>query len=300
MVEVARQDFVMDDGRALRGLVADVDAEVVLVYCHGTPFPPVPFEHLATETANRGLGLVCWARPGYHGSTSQPHRRVASFISDARRVLDELDVTETIAFGWSGGGPHALSLGAGLHDRCRVVVTVGSVAPPDLDDLDWMAGMGSENVAEFDAALRGGEEFSAYLEAEATSFGSMSVEKLALSMASLISDVDAAALSEVGMAEMLSSSIRVATSTGINGWHDDDEAFLSPWGFELADVAVPVSLWQGGADRMVPPSHGRSLAERLPDVRAHLLDEEGHLSLITRCLDEMLDEALKLGGEDRW
>jgi pimeloyl-ACP methyl ester carboxylesterase len=70
---------------------------------------------------------------------------------------------------------------------------------------------------------------------------------------------------------------------------------MKPWGFELSDVNVPVSLWQGRQDLMVPFSHGEYIATHLPNVTAHLLEEEGHLTLL-RYLPTMVSEATKRRG----
>ena len=43
----------------------------------------------------------------------------------------------------------------------EAVVTVGGVAPSDEPDLDWVDGMGPENVEEFEFARRGGAELEA-------------------------------------------------------------------------------------------------------------------------------------------
>lgn len=66
----------------------------------------------------------------------------------------------------------------------------------------------------------------------------------------------------------------------IDGWLADDRAVLRPWGFDPATIRRPVLLLQGTEDLMVPPAHGRWLAERIPGVEAEISDTEGHLSLL--------------------
>ena len=46
-----------------------------------------------------------------------------------------------------------------------------------------------------------------------------------------------------------------------------------------AAITVPVHVWQGTDDLMVPFAHGQWLAANLPTARPHLLTGEGHLSL---------------------
>jgi pimeloyl-ACP methyl ester carboxylesterase len=112
------------------------------------------------------------------------------------------------------------------------------------------------------------------------------------SMESLLPDVDRAALTgEFG--EDMAASFREAVSTGVDGWLDDDLAFAQPWGFSLAEISVPVMIWQGNADLMVPFAHGQWLASRLPAAAAHLEEGEGHLSVGLGKLDAMLDELVK-------
>jgi pimeloyl-ACP methyl ester carboxylesterase len=84
-------------------------------------------------------------------------------------------------------------------------------------------------------------------------------------------------------------SIDRAIAPGIDGWRDDDLAFLKPWGFELDEIRVPSLLWQGVQDKMVPVAHGRWLAERIPGVEAHISEPDGHLSISAGRLGEIYD-----------
>jgi hypothetical protein len=101
---------------------------------------------------------------------------------------------------------------------------------------------------------------------------------VAAALGDVVSAVDAAALTG-DFADYLAGSLRAAISTGIWGWFDDDLVFIRPWGFELDGIRVPVVVWQGGQDRMVPAAHGEWLAAHLPGARASLLPEEGYLSI---------------------
>jgi pimeloyl-ACP methyl ester carboxylesterase len=84
------------------------------------------------------------------------------------------------------------------------------------------------------------------------------------------------------LGEHMVASMRDALGGGVEGWVEDDLAFLAPWGFDPADAsAAPVLLWQGEQDLMVPAAHGRWLAGRIPGVEAHLSSQDGHLTLTT-------------------
>jgi pimeloyl-ACP methyl ester carboxylesterase len=95
-------------------------------------------------------------------------------------------------------------------------------------------------------------------------------------------------------ADDLARSFRGAVREGPAGWRDDDLAFVRDWGFTVASVQVPVAIWQGGQDRMVPFSHGAWLAGQVPGARAHLLPGDGHLTLITSRFGEILDDLAAL------
>jgi pimeloyl-ACP methyl ester carboxylesterase len=242
---------------------------------------------------DRGLRLVTFARPGYGGSTPSPGRRVADVAADTVAVLDHLGPDRCLVAGYSGGGPHALACGALVPDRVIGVLTIAGVAPYDADGLDWSAGMGDENVEEFETAAGGEAALRPYLDAARGDMAQITGEDVSRSLATLLPPVDLAALTGE-LADDLAAGFRGAVANGIEGWLDDDLAFLQPWGFEPADVTVPTLLWQGVEDLMVPVSHGRWLAANLPKVTAHLEPGEGHLSITLGALGRILDELVTL------
>ena len=108
-------------------------------------------------------------------------------------------------------------------------------------------------------------------------------------MATLLPQVDRDHLTDE-FGEDLAANFKEGLRNGVDGWVDDDLAFTGPWGFDLASITVPVAIWQGSEDLMVPYAHGQWLATQVPGVRAHLLQGEGHLSVALGALDAMFAE----------
>lgn len=283
------------DGRQVEVLASPPTGGWTLVYHHGTPGAPGPFEELERATASRGIRLVQFARPGYAGSDRLPDRSVGDVAADVAAILDEFGVERCLTLGSSGGGPHSIACAALLPDRVAAAGTIAAVAPYPADGLDWLAGMGADNVEEFGASLAGAAPLRTYLEAMLPALSGISADQVADALGDLVPPVDRAALTGA-FAEAVAFGFRRALSTGIWGWYDDDIAFVRPWGFELGSIRVPVSLWQGGQDRMVPFAHGTWLAERIPGVRPHLLPDEGHLSLDVVAIDRVVDELVELAA----
>ena len=237
--------------------------------------------------------MVSFSRAGYEDSTRNPGRRIADVIADVTAVLDHLGVHRFYTLVWSGGGPHALACAALLPARLIGAATVGSLAPYDAEGLDRMAGMGAENVAGFTAALAGKDELQTLLEGARPSFASVTPDEVAVRLSNLVSDIDRSAISgeaAAWMADVFRESVR----NGIWGWHDDELAFVTPWGLDLGDINVPVAIWQGSHDRMTPRAHGDWLASHIPGVHPHLLADEGHLSRGVNSFGLILDELLAI------
>lgn len=281
----------LPDGRRLDIRVSGPDGAVPLLFHHGTPGALTPMRFMERAVHDRNMRLVTFSRPGYGGSTRLEGRTVADVVGDAAAVLDHLGGGPCLVAGWSGGGPHALAC-AGRLDAARAVLVIAGVAPFRASGLDWMAGMGKDNVEEFGAALQGEAGLRSYLEDAREQLKDVSVTGVVSSLASILPQVDKAVITDE-FGEDLAAGFHEALRVGVDGWIDDDLAFVGDWGFELEEIARPTVLWQGGADLMVPFSHGRWLARHVPRAVAHLEEGEGHLSIGIGAMGRMLDELVE-------
>src|SRR4051794_14104215 len=181
-------DVRTSDGRVLR--VHDAgepgDGRVPLVTHHGTPSSGLLLDQELAAARSRELRLVSLDRPGIGGSSRQPGRRVADVATDVAAVADALSIDSFLSQGMSGGGPHVLACAALLPDRVAAAACLAGVAPFDAAGLDWLAGMGEDNVTEFSAAARGEAELRSFLTAASEAILGSGPDAVAEQLASLL------------------------------------------------------------------------------------------------------------------
>lgn len=277
------------DGRILEYFDAGPANGLPLVCHHGTPNAAIGYLHWRSAAASAGLRLIAYSRPGYGVSTRLRERNVAQAASDTALLLDHLGVDMFVTAGWSGGGPHALACGALLADRCKRVATLAGIGTWGQSDLDFLSGMAEENISEFGAAIEGEDMLVAFLMENYSGLRAVTGEEVAASLGGLVSEPDKAVLTS-SFADGLAESFRWSLHSGFGGWIDDDLAFTRPWGFDLGAMRVPVTVWQGQQDHMVPGSHGRWLAKHIPGARLRFQPAQGHLSLVTSFLPTILND----------
>jgi pimeloyl-ACP methyl ester carboxylesterase len=283
------ESITAHDGRALEVFVDGPDDGTAVLMHHGTPSAGTPYPPRVQAATERGLRLVSWSRPGYGASDRREGRRVVDVVADVEAIADALGADRFYTVGGSGGGPHVLATAALLPGRVLAAASVAGVVPWGADGIDWLDGMGQDNVNEFGAALEGGQTLQTFLEPlraemlRATPAGIIEV------MSTLLSDVDLAMVNaELG--EFLAREVAHALQPGIWGWFDDDIAFTTPWGFGLESITAPVAIWHGQQDRFVPFAHGEWLAEHVEGATTHLFADEGHLSIFEAKFGQVLDE----------
>lgn len=255
---VQRTDLTLPDGRTLgihdTGGSGD-GAEDVVLWHGGTPGtgePPAPWR----ETATRWVGVD---RPGYGRSPRTPGRAVADVAADVRAVLNHLGIATCRTVGHSGGAPHALAVAALLPERITSVLAASGPAP--FTGEDWFAGMGPASRATLARALEG--------RAAREGFDPGPPDFTADDLAALD-----------GPWGWFGTVVGEATADGDGGAVDDDVALVTPWGFDLASIAVPAVLVHGEADLVVPVAHAHRLAAAVPGADLVTVPGAGHLSVL--------------------
>jgi pimeloyl-ACP methyl ester carboxylesterase len=284
------------DGRSLEVLIGGDPDGFPLLFHGGSPSAVLPFPSFDRAVADAGLRLITYSRPGYGDSTPRPRAepRMVDDVGDSVAILDALDVDRFLTVGWSGGGPRALGCAAELPGRCLAAASIAGVGPHDGAGLVWKAGMAPENVAEYTAAEAGREAYAAYLEEEFLPVLMADADDMAEAMGGLLPQVDRDALDRPFL-EWFTETFHRAGAQGIAGVLDDGQAAVRSWGFDVGAISVPVLVYQGRQDAMVPFAHGAWLAAHVPGAEGHLTDDDGHLTFVTR-MPELLADLKRVAG----
>jgi pimeloyl-ACP methyl ester carboxylesterase len=222
------------------------------------------------DAERRQLRLISYDRPGYGDSTPQPGRSMADCARDVRVICEALGIDRLAMWGLSGGGPHVLACAALLPGLVTAAASLASLAPYDAEGLDWLAGFSQEAIDEARLTLTDQTEARALFQKDRDEMVAASPAQVALNMQARMPGVDLTLLTDEAV------SMQQALAPGIEGAWDDCVAQLTPWGFDVAQISIPVLLLHGGQDRAVPFSHGQWLASHIPGVETWFFDDEGH------------------------
>lgn len=266
-----------------------------VVWMHGTPGARRQVPHEAREYAlNNGLRIVGIDRPGIGSSTPHLADSVLDLTGDLELAFDCLGIDEFAAIGLSGGGPYTLALGVAFPERVRALGVLGGVAPTRGPDAV------SGGLVALGSRLRplisvGAVPLGMGLTAAIRLVKPVAPHALEL-YARLSPEGDRRLLGRPEFKAMFLDDLLNGSRKQLRAPMADVLLFTKHWGFDLAEVKVPVRWWHGDADHIVPFAHGVHAVERLPDAELITLPGESHLAGLG-VAEEILDSLLALWDE---
>ena len=278
------QRLTLADGRGLAfAEFGAADGRPVL-YCHGFPGSRLEPAFAESIAASVGARLICADRPGMGRSDPHPRRNVLDFTADMKALTEHLGIERFSVLGVSGGAPYALACAYRLADRLRAAAVISGVAPPQS-----LAATPRRSASGLGLRLAKALPWGTVPVCRVLGVAARRASPLLMTLVSAKAcPRDRQVLAIADFRDALAASLREAFRNGARGAATEIELLCTPWGFELGDVDVPVALWHGEDDRVVPMAMGRYLEHALADCRASFLAEHGHYSLVHDLAERVL------------
>ncbi len=282
MAERSNQMFTLKDGRRLSFADYGDSKGKPIFFFHGFPGSRFDGEHVGQVAAGMGIRLVAPERPGMGESDFQPRRQLLDWPADVEQLADFFGFATFGVLGYSGGGPYSLACAYRIPHRLSRVGVLAGVGP--LTEPGALDGMNASNVLIFRLAKRAPRLLSQIYRLNNRASG---VKLMEVAMRRL-PEVDQAVMRDRSVLQAMAKDYEEAFKNGRAGVVYEGGLYATDWGFKLADISVPVWLWQGEKDTNVPAQMGRYQASMIPTCHATFYPDDGHISIMTNHIGDVL------------
>jgi pimeloyl-ACP methyl ester carboxylesterase len=278
----------MPDGRRLAYTEWGLPDGKPVLYFHGTPGSRLwcPDER-ATATAH--VRLIAPDRPGFGRSDPLEGRTYADWPKDVDALADALQLPSFAVVGVSAGGPYAAACAALIAGRLSGAALVSSRS---LAQYNWDEYPGAEEAwspeerTQFELA-RDDPTAAANLAVEqfAVDVGPLEEYPAAIHKALEAAEGDRWFFEDASRTEIFDANIRETWRQGLSATKWEMIDAFQPWGFRLADIPIPVSIWHGTQDPWVKREYIDFQASTVPKCTVVIWPDSGHLGFVKHWSD---------------
>ena len=259
-----------------------------VIHFHGTPSSRFEADNPDLDVIAERLHIryIIPDRPG-HGLSSWKPYTITNYPDIVARIADKLNLDRFAVIGLSGGGRFVAACTWKIPLRLTNAVIVSGTAPFDLPGAK--EALSKEDQQTYSMADKTPWLFRMFLWKFAR--GARRNPASILSMFDHAADSDKVLLTRPGVKRAFVNMVNGAFEQGTRAVAYDWATIARPWGFSLREIKVPVHIWHGEADTLVPVKHSHILAEAIPDVITRFFPDEGHI-LIVNHFEDLLNTVI--------
>ena len=256
-----------------------------IFYFHGFPGSRLEVQFAHHTASGHNIRMIGIDRPGYGISSHKQKRTIFDWPDDVIQLADHLGIGRFSVLGVSGGGPYAAVCACKIPQRlisAGIVCGLGPINPAcAIDSMLWINRLGLRIATHLPGLIKIIMQPVAYLLRHKAS-------TVVSFLARRTETADRIELRKSDVKAIMTATFKESMRNGSAGAARDVILYARPWGFDLRDIRLPVYLWHGNTDKIVPVSMGTFMAEIIPNCRASFYEHEGHFSLLINCMSDIL------------
>jgi pimeloyl-ACP methyl ester carboxylesterase len=274
----------LSDGRILNVAEYGDGLGEPMLFLHGTPGSHLLAGLIAEEARANGFRVFAPDRPGLGESSPHLERTYGTFAQDLAEMLDHFNLPKAHLVGISGGGPYALAAAARIPERLKTLVLLSP----------WWFPYGHKKATDglnplfklYAWLVRSAFRFTRPMSRLAAKLASSMPEKLIEQMIQHAPVDDQMLLASPAVQLQIEADITMSFRQGWEGqWREAVLCFEKP-DIDVASITLPVTIFHGAEDNVVPLHYAEKLAAQLPNATLKIDPAGGHFVAL-RLQDEV-------------
>lgn len=274
------QHITLPDGRRLAYSLFGKSRGFPVFYFHSTGGSRLECELFHESAVRLGYQLIAVDRPGIGRSDFKSQLKLSDVSVDVLALADELKLKRFGLMSFATGGIFALTTAYHYPQRVSFQLSLGGI-PGNLVQQSKQrrsyAGSCARSLLPFLVRWFTGAKHLLTFDSPAAGIARLN---------QLLNYTDRKILSDPNIQSVLETSMTESLRQGFQGVAQDTGLSFKEPGFQLRQVKVPVSIWQGCADNLHSLSSSEYLAARIPSGCFHSVANRGHFFFV-HCMDEI-------------
>lgn len=257
---------------------------VPIFYFHGFPGSRLEAARFHDVAASNGFRLIGIDRPGMGLSPTDPKRSILTWAEDIANFADCLKIEKFSVMGHSGGCAFVAACAYAIPQRLNGAAIVSGMAPLEIPES-------KVGMPRAQRIVNGAIKVMPWLATVMMRLTRMmlkSPNKMIEQMLKQLPEVDQVFFRELNSRKSIIDGTIEAFKNGIVGPSYEMKLLVNRWGFDLAKIACPVTIWHGRLDTQVPISHANIFANLIPGAELKIFENEGHHSLIKNHIEKIM------------
>ncbi len=240
----------------------------------------------AREAEDLHIRLIGVDRPGHGISDFHKGAQFLDWPEDISHLADHLGIHKFSVLGFSGGCPFSLACAFKIPERVDHCVVISPACPVQLyNECNMPSPFVHHRFLRFYI-------WKNYIRKSRT------IERAKRNIrasADLRPEPDRVFVLDEKYVLPLAFDDHEGSRQGYRGIAHEYRLFRQPWGFDLSEISlnVPVHLWVGGVDSIIPSPVYNLMSKRVPLCISQYSPDEGHMSLYFNHVRDILALALK-------